>query len=215
MPLPITISAMLLSLFEHIDDPLLRVFSRMTDSELRDPKQLVGLSLATGITFSEEGIFIAESRNVIERALNAGLKPFALISEKRWLEPHRDLFERIEALEQSGTAPAGHASISRGHASIPQFIGSHADIEQLTNFKRTVGPIAAFHRPALPSPEALLQDAHRVAILEDITNFTNIGAIFRSAAALGIDAVLVTPGCHDPFYRRAARVSMGTVFQVP
>lgn len=229
MPLPITISAMLLSLFEHIDDPLLRVFSRMTDSELRDPKQLVGLSLATGITFSEEGIFIAESRNVIERALNAGLKPFALISEKRWLEPHRDLFERIEALEQPGTAPAGHASISRGHASIPhghdlipygnasipQFIGSHADIEQLTNFKRTVGPIAAFHRPALPSPEALLQHARRVAILEDITNFTNIGAIFRSAAALGIDAVLVTPGCHDPFYRRAARVSMGTVFQVP
>lgn len=236
MPLPITISAMLLSLFEHIDDPLLRVFSRMTDSELRDPKQLVGLSLATGITFSEEGIFIAESRNVIERALNAGLKPFALISEKRWLEPHRDLFERIEALKQSGTAPAGHASIPHGHASIPhghdlipyghasipyghasipQFIGSHADIEQLTNFKRTVGPIAAFHRPALPSPEALLQHARRVAILEDITNFTNIGAIFRSAAALGIDAVLVTPGCHDPFYRRAARVSMGTVFQVP
>lgn len=220
---------MLLSLFEHIDDPLLRVFSRMTDSELRDPKQLVGLSLATGITFSEEGIFIAESRNVIERALNAGLKPFALISEKRWLEPHRDLFERIEALEQSGTAPAGHASISRGHASIPhghdlipyghasipQFIGNHTDIEKLTGFKRTVGPIAAFHRPALPSPEALLQHARRVAILEDITNFTNIGAIFRSAAALGIDAVLVTPGCHDPFYRRAARVSMGTVFQVP
>ena len=96
-PLPITISAMLLSLSEHIDNPLLRVFSRMTDSELRDPKQLVGLSLATEITFSEEGIFIAESRNVIERALNAGLKPFALISEKRWLEPHRDLFERIES----------------------------------------------------------------------------------------------------------------------
>lgn len=229
MPLPITISAMLLSLFEHIDDPLLRVFSHMTDSELRDQKQLVGLSLATGITFNEEGIFIAESRNVIERALNAELKPFALISEKRWLEPHRDLFERIEALGQSGAEPAGHASIPHGHDaipyghasiphghdSIPQFIGSHADIEQLTNFKRTVGPIAAFHRPALPSPEALLQDAHRVAILEDITNFTNIGAIFRSAAALGIDAVLVTPGCHDPFYRRAARVSMGTVFQVP
>lgn len=206
---------MLLSLSEHINDPILRVFSRMTDSELRDPKQLVGLSLATGITFSEEGIFIAESRNVIERALNAELKPFALISEKRWLEPHRDLFERIEALGQSGAEPAGHASIPHGHDSIPQFIGSHADIEQLTNFKRTVGPIAAFHRPALPSPEALLQDAHRVAILEDITNFTNIGAIFRSAAALGIDAVLVTPGCHDPFYRRAARVSMGTVFQVP
>lgn len=182
---------------------LLRMFSRMSDSELRDPKQLFGLSRATGISFSDEGIFIAESRNVIERALNAGHTPFALISEQRWLEPHHDLFKRINQLENEANDP------------IPQFIGSHETICAITGFQRTVGPIAAFHRPVLPSVPDLLENAHRVAILEDITNFTNIGAIFRSAAALGIDAVLVTPGCHDPFYRRAARVSMGTVFQVP
>ena len=186
---------MIISLQEHINDPILRVFSRMTDSELRDPKQLIGLSRATGIQFNNEGIFIAESSNVIQRALNAGLKPFALISEKRWLAPHRDLFDRIEHLEL--------------------YLGSHAEIENLTGFKRTVGPIAAFHRPSLPLLSDILKEARRIAILEDITNFTNIGAIFRSAAALGIDAVLVTPGCHDPFYRRAARVSMGCVFQVP
>ena len=194
---------MIISLQEHINDPILRVFSRMTDSELRDPKQLIGLSRATGIQFSNEGIFIAESSNVIQRALNAGLKPFALISEKRWFEPHRDLFDRIEHLELSLKSP------------IPQYLGSHAEIENLTGFKRTVGPIAAFHRPTLPLLSDILKEARRIAILEDITNFTNIGAIFRSAAALGIDAVLVTPGCHDPFYRRAARVSMGCVFQVP
>ena len=184
-------------------DALLRMFSRMSDSELRDPKQLIGLSRATGISFSDEGIFIAESRNVIERALNAGHIPFALISEQRWLESHQDLFERINQLENRTSHP------------IPQFIGSHETICTITGFQRTVGPIAAFHRPTLPSVSSLLENAHRVAILEDITNFTNIGAIFRSAAALGIDAVLVTPGCHDPFYRRATRVSMGTVFQVP
>lgn len=194
---------MIISLQEHINDPILRVFSRMTDSELRDPKQLIGLSRATGIQFSNEGIFIAESSNVIQRALNAGLRPFALISEKRWLEPHRDLFDWIEYLELSLKSP------------IPQYLGSHAEIENLTGFKRTVGPIAAFHRPTLPLLSDILKEARRIAILEDITNFTNIGAIFRSAAALGIDAVLVTPGCHDPFYRRAARVSMGCVFQVP
>lgn len=194
---------MIISLQEHINDPILRVFSRMTDSELRDPKQLIGLSRATGIQFSNEGIFIAESSNVIQRALNAGLRPFSLISEKRWLEPHRDLFDWIEYLELSLKSP------------IPQYLGSHAEIENLTGFKRTVGPIAAFHRPTLPLLSDILKEARRIAILEDITNFTNIGAIFRSAAALGIDAVLVTPGCHDPFYRRAARVSMGCVFQVP
>lgn len=193
----------------------------MSDSELRDPKQLVGLSRATGIRFSDEGIFIAESRNVIERALNAGLQPFALISEQRWLEPHRDLFERIENLEQNKElgVPRRDATSQDGatpqRSNIPQYIGTHAEIETLTGFKRTVGPIAAFHRPNLPSLDCILSKARRIAVLEDITNFTNIGAIFRSAAALGMDAILITPGCHDPFYRRAARVSMGTVFQVP
>ena len=183
----------------NLDDTRLRVFSSMTDSELRDPKQLVGLRLATGSEVSDEGLFIAESRNVIDRAMDAGLAPFALLTDKRWTPACEELFARIDA-----TAPA-----------TPLFVGTHPQVFELTGYERTRGPLAAFHRPALPDVATLLKDATRVAILEDVTNFTNIGAIFRSAAALGMDAVLVTPGCHDPFYRRANRVSMGTVFQVP
>lgn len=182
-----------------LDDARLRVFSSMTDSELRDPKQLVGLRLATGSEVSDEGLFIAESRNVIDRAMDAGLAPFALLTDKRWTPACEELFARIDA-----TAPA-----------TPLFVGTHQQVFELTGYERTRGPLAAFHRPTLPDVAILLKDATRVAILEDVTNFTNIGAIFRSAAALGMDAVLVTPGCHDPFYRRANRVSMGTVFQVP
>lgn len=184
---------------ESLDDARLRVFSHMTDAELRDPKQLVGLRLATGCDVADEGLFIVESRNVIDRAMDSGLTPFAILSEQRWAKPSAELFARIEQ-----AAPAA-----------PLFIGTRQQIEELTGYERTRGPLAAFHRPALPSVKALLESATRVAILEDITNFTNIGAIFRSAAALGMDAVLVTPGCHDPLYRRANRVSMGTVFQVP
>lgn len=182
-----------------LDDARLRVFSSMTDSELRDPKQLVGLRLATGSVVPDEGLFIAESRNVIDRAMDAGLTPFALLTDKRWVPACEELFARIDA-----AAPA-----------TPLFVGTHQQVFELTGYERTRGPLAAFHRPTLPDVATLLKDATRVAILEDVTNFTNIGAIFRSAAALGMDAVLVTPGCHDPFYRRANRVSMGTVFQVP
>ncbi len=184
---------------ENLTDARLRVFSAMTDAELRDPKQLVGLRRATGAEISDEGLFIAESKNVIERAMDAGLAPFALLAEERWTEPSAELFARIEA-----TVPDA-----------PLFIGSHAQVRELTGYERTRGPLAAFHRPKMPSVRELLGTATRIAVLEDITNFTNIGAIFRSAAALGMDAVLVTPGCHDPFYRRANRVSMGAVFQVP
>ena len=184
---------------ENFNDARLRVFSRMTDSELRDPKQLVGLRLATGAAVANEGLFIAESRNVIDRAMDAGLAPFALLTDKRWAEQSSELFARIE----------------NSNPGTPLFIGSRQQVQELTGYERTRGPLAAFHRPVLPSVEKLLKNATRVAILEDVTNFTNIGAIFRSAAALGMDAVLVTPGCHDPFYRRANRVSMGTVFQVP
>ena len=184
---------------ETLEDARLQVFSRVTDSELRDPKQLVGLRLACGTEISDDGLFIAESRNVIDRAMDAGLVPFALLTDRRWAEPSAELFERIECANP-GT---------------PLFVGTRQQVQELTGYERTRGPLAAFHRPALPSVESLLAGTTRVAILEDVTNFTNIGAIFRSAAALGMDAVLVTPGCHDPFYRRANRVSMGTVFQVP
>ena len=183
----------------NLDDARLRVFSSMTDSELRDPKQLVGLRLATGSDVSDEGLFIAESRNVIDRAMDAGLTPFALLTDKRLAPACEELFDRIDV-----AAPA-----------TPLFVGTHQQVFELTGYERTRGPLAAFHRPILPDVATMLKDATRIAILEDVTNFTNIGAIFRSAAALGMDAVLVTPGCHDPFYRRANRVSMGTVFQVP
>lgn len=183
----------------NLNDARLRVFSSMTDSELRDPKQLVGLRLATGSDVSDDGLFIAESRNVIDRAMDAGLTPFALLTDRRWAPACGELFARINA-----TAP-----------STPLFVGTRQQVFELTGYERTRGPLAAFNRPILPDVATLLRTATRVAILEDVTNFTNIGAIFRSAAALGMDAVLITPGCHDPFYRRANRVSMGTVFQVP
>lgn len=181
-----------------LHDARLAVFSRMTDAELRDPKQLVGLARATGETRVTDGLFIAESANVVERAMAAGLAPFAVASERRWEPAARAIAERAQ-----------------GAADVALFIGAHDEMRALTGFERTRGPLAAFYRPQPPTPEALLADTKRVAVLEDITNFTNLGAIFRSAAALGLDAVLVTPGCHDPLYRRAARVSMGAVFQVP
>ena len=147
----------------NLDDARLRVFSSMTDSELRDPKQLVGLRLATGSEVSDEGLFIAESRNVIDRAMDAGLTPFALLTDKRWAPACEEVFARIDA-----AAPT-----------TPLFVGTHQQVYELTGYERTRGPLAAFHRPALPDVATLLNDATRVAILEDVTNFTNIGAIFR------------------------------------
>lgn len=185
----------------HLDDPRLLAFSRMTDAELRDPKQMVGLARALGDDPESlsEGLLIGESRNVIERALGAGIEPFAVLVEQRWLTQTEPLIERL--LEADAT--------------LPVFVATREQMRALTGFERTRGALAAFRRPALPPPGSLLESATRVAVLENVTNHTNIGAIFRSAAALGIDAVLVTPSCHDPYYRRAARVSMGTVFQVP
>ena len=95
------------------------------------------------------------------------------------------------------------------------FVAPHDELARLTGFELTRGALGAFRRPALPSLADTLRDARLVAVLEDVTNHTNVGAIFRSAAALGVDAVLVSPACYDPLYRRAVRVSMGTVFQVP
>lgn len=185
----------------HLDDPRLLAFSRMTDAELRDPKQMVGLARALGDDPESlsEGLLIGESRNVIERALGAGIEPFAVLVERCWLTQTEPLIERLIEAD----------------ATLPVFVATRDQMRALTGFERTRGALAAFRRPALPPPGSLLESATRVAVLENVTNHTNIGAIFRSAAALGIDAVLVTPSCHDPYYRRAARVSMGTVFQVP
>lgn len=187
-------------------DPRLSVFSSMTDSELKDPKQMIGLSLALEASGQQgcrdelaQGLFIAESKNVIERALGNGCTCFALLVEERWLSQSQSLID----------------AILNADPNVAVFVVSAEQRLAITGYQTTRGPLAAFVRPKPRSLAELLRDARRVAILEDVTNFTNIGAIFRSAAALGIDAVLVSPSCHDPLYRRASRVSMGTVFQVP
>ncbi len=144
----------------------------------------------------EKGIFIAESSKVIARALDAGYIPQSLLMEERWLEPTSEIVDRV--------AP-----------SVPIFVLPSPEIEKLTGFELTRGILAAFVRPEVRDPARLLENARRIAVLEGIVDHTNVGAIFRSAAALGVDALLVTPNCCDPLYRRAVRVSMGTVFQVP
>lgn len=145
---------------------------------------------------AEKGLFIAESPKVIGRALDAGYEPAALLMERRHIEGQgRELIARC--------------------GDVPVYTGDRALLAGLTGYELTRGVLCAMRRPALPEVEALCASARRVAVLEGIVDSTNVGAIFRSAAALGIDAVLVTPTCSDPLYRRAARVSMGTVFQVP
>lgn len=144
----------------------------------------------------EKGIFIAESPKVIERALDSGCQPISLLLERKHIEGQaRDVIARC--------------------GDIPIFTSEFEILTQLTGFKLTRGVLCAMRRPALPSVENICSRARRIAILENIMNPTNIGAIFRSAAALNIDAVLLTPGCSNPLYRRAIRVSMGTVFQIP
>ena len=144
----------------------------------------------------EKGVFIAESPKVIGRALDAGYEPVSLLMEPRHITGQgRDIIDRC--------------------GNIPVYTASREILEGLTGYALTRGVLCTMRRPALPSVEAVCTDARRVAVLEGIVDSTNIGAIFRSAAALNIDAVLVTPTCGDPLYRRAVRVSMGTVFQVP
>lgn len=142
------------------------------------------------------GLFIAESPKVIARALDAGCKPVSVLVEKSNLSG--ETLQIIDRCED-----------------VPVYIGENAVLAKLTGYKLTRGLLCAMARPAMPSAEEVAQNARRIAVLEDVVNPTNLGAIFRSAAALGMDAVLLTPGCSDPLYRRSARVSMGTVFQMP
>lgn len=142
------------------------------------------------------GLFIAESPKVIERALNAGYEPVSFLVEKKHIEGEaRDLIARCE-----GT---------------PVFTAEFDVLTKLTGFQLTRGMLCAMRRTRLPAVEEVCAGARRIAVLENVVNPTNIGAIFRSAAALNIDAVLLTPACSNPLYRRASRVSMGTVFQIP
>lgn len=144
----------------------------------------------------EKGIFIAESPKVIERALDAGCVPLSFLVERRHIETQA-------------------AQILKRCEGIPVYTAEFDVLTRLTGFKLTRGMLCAMRRPKLPRPEEVLKNAKRVAVLENIVNPTNVGAVFRSAAALFMDAVLLTPDCSNPLYRRAIRVSMGTVFQVP
>lgn len=164
--------------------PELDAYARLTENQLVNREH------------PEQGLFIAESPIVIERALNAGYIPISFLLEKKHIE--------------------GQASKILARCSdIPVYTAEFDVLTNLTGFKLTRGALCAMRRPKLPSAEEICANARRIAVLENVMNPTNVGAIFRSAAALGMDAVLLTPACSDPLYRRAIRVSMGTVFQVP
>ncbi len=147
------------------------------------------------------GLFIAESPNVILRALAAGYEPISCLMEQR------------EADSERGREILGQ--ITRISEEIPVYVSSNEVLSEISGFKLARGMLCAMRRRKLPKMEELCSSTRRIAILENVVNPTNVGAVFRSAAALGVEAVLLTAGCSDPLYRRAARVSMGTVFQVP
>ena len=164
--------------------PELDIYARLTEVQLlyyHEPK---------------EGLFIAESPKVIERALNAGYNPVSFLVERKHIDGQaKNILSRCD-----GT---------------PVYTADFEVLAKLTGFQLTRGMLCAMQRTPLPCVEKVCTGAHRIAVLENIMNPTNIGAIFRSAAALSMDAVLLTPACSDPLYRRSARVSMGTVFQIP
>jgi len=165
----------------------------LSDPRLGDFANLTDVALRRK-SEPEGGLYIAESSKVIARALAAGHAPRAVLVLEQWLD------DVVALLEGRDT---------------PIYVGDSALLEQLTGFNLHRGALASMHRPVLPSVSDLVADARRIVILEDIVDHTNVGAIFRSAAALGADAVLITPRCADPLYRRSVRVSMGTVLQVP
>jgi tRNA G18 (ribose-2'-O)-methylase SpoU len=175
------------------DDERFADYTRLTDVALRRR-----LEPATGL-------YMAESSKVITRALEAGHQPRSLLMTERWLPELADLLGDVE----------------RRFPGVPVYVGPPDVVEAITGFHLHRGALAAMHRPELPSLDDVLAGARggtgarRVAVLEGIVDHTNVGAVFRSAAALGVDAVLISPECADPLYRRSVRVSMGTVFQVP
>lgn len=168
-------------------DARLDVYARLTDVQLRSRIE------------PEKAVFIAESVEVIDRALDAGMQPLSMLTAEKYLPSLEGVFGKL----------------GQADADIPVFVASEGELSKLTGFELTRGALAAFRRPTERSVTEVVENARLVAVLEDIRNHTNVGAIFRSAAALGADAVLVSPACYDPLYRRAIRVSMGTVFQVP
>lgn len=170
---------------------------RAEDRALRDLRFYRGLTDVRMRTSreSEWGVYIAESSKVLRRALEAGHAPLSFLTSDKWAVDLEDVL--------------------RGHPDVPAYVAEDDVLEQLTGFHLHRGELAVMRRPEPRPLEDVVRNARRIAVLEDIVDHTNVGAIFRSAAALGVDAVLVTPRCADPLYRRSIRVSMGTVFQVP
>ena len=160
------------------------------------------------------GIFIAESPKVIERALDAGCVPMSFLMEKKHVETQaKEILARCDKLQSRDLTQESLVYREDEHV-IPVYVAEVEMLAKITGYQLTRGMLCAMYRPALSSVEQLCKNARRVAILENVVNPTNVGAIFRSAA-LGMDAVLLTQACADPLYRRASRVSMGTVFQIP
>ena len=168
--------------------PELDVYARLTEAQLLNKDH------------PEEGMFIAESPKVIGRALDAGYAPVSALVEQRQLEDNAETRQVLKRYENMDT---------------PIYTGDFNVLAKLTGFKLTRGMLCAMHRKPIKNYLEMCAGKSRIAILENVMNPTNVGAIFRSAAALRMEAVLLTPGCSDPLYRRASRVSMGTVFQVP
>lgn len=164
--------------------PELDVYARLTEAQLYNKRE------------PEKGLFIAESPNVIHRALDGGCIPVSMLMERKHVEG-----QAKEVIARCGD--------------VPVYVSTIDVLTRLTGFALTRGVLCAMRRPPLKTAEEICAGAKRIAVLENIMNPTNLGAIFRSAAAIGVDAVLLTPACSDPLYRRCVRVSMGTAFQVP
>jgi len=170
------------------DDPRLSAYLDLTDVALRKK------------TEPENGVYIAESAKIIERAVASGHTPLSILMADNWLSKMRLLLPSIS---------------DNDFGDIDVFTGSHEVLEELTGFHVHRGALAAMVRPAPQSVDVILHGTTRIVVLENIVDHTNVGAIFRAAAGLGIDAILITPECADPLYRRSLRVSMGSVFTVP
>ncbi|NEG96197.1 RNA methyltransferase [Bifidobacterium sp. SMB2] len=173
---------------ESIEDERLKSFTHLTEPQLRNRLE------------PSMGMFIAESPKVIDRALAANVEPVSFLVEEPWLDGMSEEFAFVD---------------ERWGKDVPVYIATPEELKKITGYRLHRGALATMRRWTLPSVEDICRDASRVAVMENIVDPTNIGELMRSAAALDVDAVLVTPSCGDPLYRRAARVSMGTVFQVP
>ncbi|AYG04845.1 TrmH family RNA methyltransferase [Gryllotalpicola protaetiae] len=171
-----------------------RAIDDLDDPALADYSRLTDVALRR-VTEPAGGLYLAESTKVIARAIEAGHRPRSVLVQEQWLDDVAPLLE--------------------GFPDVPVFVGEAPLLERLTGYHLHRGALASMHRPVLPSVPEVLADARRVVVLDGLVDHTNVGAIFRSAAGLGADAVLVTPSCADPLYRRSVRVSMGTVLQVP